>query len=252
MKWNAYVTILTAASFVPVSMLSFMSVMDNWIPVLQFFGLAFMGLVQGALIGFGQAVALRGTVMEVPLKPWVYASTLGAGALWILGQIPGYFVSINFGNVFIAIGSLIVALAFLAFFGFVQWRVLRHRVKQAWRWIIITVYSWMAGLLIFIIGGFLIRNVSNIVIVVVAFTAFGTIAVIAVSVLSGFGMRLIAQDRIANPRYGTILPDTPRVNAAKRTVRSASDRARVRTEKLAKKAAAEASKRVKGRRSGNN
>jgi hypothetical protein len=245
MKWNAFVAVLTAASFIPVSMFGMISVLDGLVPILQFFGFAAFGLLQGALIGFGQALALRNSVVSVPGKMWILASTLGAGAMWIVGQIPGYFVTVDWGNVFIAIGVLAAGLALLAFFGLVQWRVLKHRVRQAWRWVPITVVSWLGGLIILLVGFLATRSVSNLVVTVGVLTVFGTLGVLVVTVLSGYGMKILANDAISNPKYGTILPNTPRVNAAKRKVASVSAKARTKGESVAKKAATKAAPAVK-------
>ena len=240
MKWNAFVAVLTAASFVPVSVFSMIGVLDGLAPIFQFFGFAAFGLLQGALIGFGQALALRGSVISVPGKMWIAASTLGAGALWIIGQIPGYFFAVDWGNIFVAIAALIVGLALLAFFGLVQWRVLKHRVRQAWRWIPMTVVAWLAGLVLLLVGFAITRDSSNLILTVLVLSFFGTLGVVAVAVISGFGMRTLAKDAIANPKYGTILPNTPRVNAAKKKVASVSNKARAKGEVVAKKAAVKA------------
>jgi len=245
MKWNAFVAVLTAASFIPVSMFGMISVLDGLAPILQFFGFAAFGLLQGALIGFGQALALRNSVISVPGKMWITASTLGAGALWIIGQIPGYFIVIDWGNILIAVGALVVGLILLAFFGLVQWRVLKHRVRQAWRWIPMTVVAWLAGLVILLLGFAITRNVNNMIVTVFLLTVFGTLGVIAVSVVSGFGMGVLARDAVANPKYGTILPNTPRVNAAKKKVASVSTKARAKAAPVVKKAQKAATNTVK-------
>lgn len=240
MRWNAWVAILTAVSFGPVSMFALISVLDNLGPVVQFFGFALFGLAQGALIGFGQAIAMRNTDVSVPVKAWVLASMLGAGALWVLGQIPGYFVDIDYGNIFVSVGTIFVAIILLAFFGLVQWRILKHRVQRAWRWIIITVYSWLAGLFFFVLGVFTVRTDGRIVVIIAGLSVFGGLAVVLVATLSGLGMRMLARDSISNPRYGTILPNTPKFNAAKRQVAKATTKARVTGEATARKAAAKA------------
>jgi len=245
MKWNFFVGILTSASFVPLSMFAVIAAFGGLPPFIQFLGFVAVGLLQGALIGFGQALAMRKTVVSVPGRLWIMASTLGAGALWVVGQIPGYFVRIDYSNIVVGIITLLIAAILLAFFGLAQWRVLKHRVRDAYRWIVITVYSWLAGLLVFTLGGMLVRNVTNPLLVTIDLCVFGTVAVIVIAMLSGMGMRVLSRDAIANPRYGTILPNTPRVNAAKRKVASASTRARATGGRAAQKAVAKAAPTVK-------
>jgi hypothetical protein len=238
-------------------------VLDNWIGFIQYFAYAAAGLLQGALIGFGQALALRKTSVSVPGKQWVLVTALGTGALWMIALIPGFFVTPDFSNIVVAIIAAIFLLGVLAVFPYVQTRVLRYRIRGAWRWIAITGGSWLIGALIFGLFTLLTRGEDvKIFVAIAAMTLGGTIALLVVTVLQGYGMRYLARDAIAHPRWGNILPDTPRVNAAKSKVNKVSQKAQAKAKvasnvakqkagvvatqakKKATKAAASAKKRV--------
>ena len=226
LRWTSFVLVMTAASFVPMSVVAMISVLDNWFGLFQYFAFAAAGLLQGALIGFGQALALRKTTVSVPGKQWILATALGTGALWMIALIPGFFVTPDFSNIVVSIIAAIFLLAVLGVFPFVQTRVLRYRIRGSWRWIAITGGSWLVGALIFGLFTLLTRGEDvKIVVAIVMMTLGGTVALLAVTVLQGYGMRYLSRDAIANPRWGNILPDTPRVNAAKSRVNKVSSQA---------------------------
>jgi hypothetical protein len=223
LRWTSFVLLMNAASFVPLSIVAMISVLDNWLGLVQYFALAAAGLLQGALIGFGQALALRKTTVSVPGKQWVLVTALGMGALWMIALIPGFFVTPDFKNIVVAVIAATFLLAVLGVFPYVQTRILRYRIRGAWRWIAITGGSWLIGALIFGLFTLLTRGEDvKLVVAILAMTLGGTVALMAVTVLQGYGMRYLAKDAIAQPRWGNILPDTPRVNAAKNRVSKVS------------------------------
>lgn len=220
---------MTAASFVPYSVVSLISVLDNWAGVVQYFAFALAGLLQGALIGFGQALSMRKTNVAVPGKKWVLVTALGMGALWMIALIPGFFFTPDFGNFVIAISAAIYLVAILAVFPYVQTRILRYRIRGAWRWIPVTAGSWLIGGLVFGLFALLTKGEDvNIFRAVFVTTLGGTLALLAVTLLQGYGLIYLSRDAIAHPRWGNILPDTPRVNAAKRQVGKVSEKAQAK------------------------
>ena len=226
LRWTSFVLVMNAASFVPLSIVAMISVLDNWFGLVQYFAYAAAGLLQGALIGFGQALALRKTSVSVPGKQWVLVTALGTGALWMIALIPGFFVTPDYKNIVVSIIAAIFLLAVLGVFPYVQTRVLRYRIRGAWRWIAITGGSWLIGALIFGLFTLLTRGEDvKLFVAIAAMTLGGTVALLVVTVLQGYGMRYLAKDAIAHPRWGNILPDTPRVNAAKSRVNKVSAKA---------------------------
>lgn len=229
LRWSSFTLVMTAASFVPYSFVSLISVLDNWSGFIQYFALALAGLLQGALIGFGQALSMRKTNVAVPGKKWVLVTALGMGALWMIALIPGFFVTPDFGNIVIAIIAAVYLIAVLAVFPYVQTRILRYRIRGVWRWIPITVGSWLVGALIMGLFTLLTRGDDVNIFRAIFFTTLGgTLALLAVTILQGYGMLYLSRDAIAHPRWGNILPDTPRVNAAKRQVGRVSEKAKAK------------------------
>lgn len=222
---------MTAASFVPYSAVAMIGVLDNWHGIVQYLAFALAGLLQGALIGFGQALSIRNTVVAVPGKQWVLVSALAGGALWMIALIPGFFVTPDFGNIFVAIITAIFLLAVLAVFPYVQTRVLRYRIRSAWRWIPITVGSWLVGALVFGLFTLLVRGEdTSLILTIFVLTVGGTAGLLVATVLQGIGLRRLSFDTIAHPNWGNILPDTPRVIAARKKVGAASQKAQAQAQ----------------------
>jgi hypothetical protein len=247
-RWSAFVLVMTAASWVPFSIIAMVSVLDNWWALLQYFIFIGAGLLQGALIGFGQALALRNTRISVPGRQWIAASSLGAGATWAVALIPGFFFAPDLKNIIVSSLAAAFIIFSVSLFPYVQTRVLRYRVRDSWRWIAITTASWLLGALVFGLFSVLIRGDVNLFVAIFTMTVGGTVALLGVTLVQGAGMRLLAKSTIANPRWGNILPDTPRVEAARARARTAqaragvtANRAKRQATRVAKSATAKAS-----------
>jgi hypothetical protein len=162
--------------------------------------------------------------------------------MWMIALIPGFFVTPDFGNIFVAIIAAIFLIAVLTVFPYVQTRVLRYRIRAAWRWIPITVASWLVGALIFGLFTVLVRGEdTSLFLTIFVMTVGGTVALLAATVVQGYGLRRLSFDAIAHPRWGNILPDTPRVIAARKRVGAASVKAQAKA-----KVASEVAKKKAG------
>jgi hypothetical protein len=119
------------------------------------------GLAEGAILGFAQWSVLRGPVRRVPAREWVGATSLAAGAAWLvalplvmlrdLAALPS--------GVLLAM-AVAVALVVLTSIGLAQWLVLRRYVREAGWWAPANVVAWLAGLPITFIGPALVPDGS--------------------------------------------------------------------------------------------
>lgn len=235
LRWSSFTLVMTAASFVPFSMVSLISVLDSWAGFVQYLAFALAGLLQGALIGFGQALSMRKTNVAVPGKKWVLVSALGMGAMWMIALIPGFFFTPDLGNIIVASAAALFLIVVLGIFPYVQTRILRYRIRGSWRWIAISAGSWLVGgLLLAVFMLFTKGEDVNIFRAIFVTTIGGTLALLVVTLGQGFGMVYLSRDAIAHPRWGNILPDTPRVNAAKKTVGKVSQKAQAKAKVASK------------------
>ena len=107
------------------------------------------GTVEGALLGLGQAYALRQALPGIRTREWVRATAAGAALAWLIGMAPAT-VGQQLWDVSepLAVGLAAAGVAvLLSSIGLLQWRVLRRHVARAGRWVPATAGAWIAGLL---------------------------------------------------------------------------------------------------------
>jgi hypothetical protein len=107
------------------------------------------GTVEGALLGLGQAYALRQALPGIRTREWVRATAAGAALAWLIGMAP-VTVGQQLWDVSepLAVGLAAAGAAvLLSSIGLLQWRVLRRHVARAGRWVPATAGVWIAGLL---------------------------------------------------------------------------------------------------------
>lgn len=100
------------------------------------------GVVEGAVLGWGQAIVLRRVVAGFPVRRWVGHTSAGAAIAYVLGMLP-----VAVGASWVA--GTVIALPLLLSIGVAQWLVLRGLVPWAGRWIAVTAGGWLAGLTVF-------------------------------------------------------------------------------------------------------
>lgn len=107
------------------------------------------GLIEGSVLGLGQAIVLRRAVPEVSSRRWVLATALGAMLAYTLGLLPSSLGGDWPRSAMIAAASVLGVLI-LVTIGGAQWLVLRRHVRHAYRWILITAVAWFAGMGVFL------------------------------------------------------------------------------------------------------
>jgi hypothetical protein len=103
------------------------------------------GTFEGALLGLGQAYALRQALPGVRTLEWARATATGAALAWLIGLAPA-IVGQQLWNLSAPLAAAGAAVL-LCSIGVLQWRVLRRHVPRAGRWVPATAGAWIAGLL---------------------------------------------------------------------------------------------------------
>ena len=116
-------------------------------------------LLEGVIVGFFQARALRRRLPGVSQRAWIVATAIGAGLAWLLGMIPSTIMSLTDRGESAAAGavaepSTVMQLGLAAVLGFVlgpvlaapQLRVLRPQVAHSGRWIWANALAWAVGM----------------------------------------------------------------------------------------------------------
>jgi hypothetical protein len=106
------------------------------------------GAVEGAMLGWAQAIVLRRVVAGLDTGSWVRATALGAVVAYAMGMLPSVFFPLPVAAM-IAI-AVVAGTILLGSIGTAQWLVLRrHRSGSGW-WIGTTAGAWLLGLAAFL------------------------------------------------------------------------------------------------------
>ena len=110
------------------------------------------GALEGAMLGWGQAVVLRRALPALPVRRWIGATAGAAVLAYVLGLLPSTFADRWSGwpPVAAAVAAFLLGTALLASLGTAQWLILRRLVAGAGRWIPGTAAAWLAGLAVFL------------------------------------------------------------------------------------------------------
>ncbi|MGX7829614.1 hypothetical protein ACTG9Q_31450 [Actinokineospora sp. 24-640] len=138
-RWVGVVTVAEFSGFLApavVGVLTVHAATEVAVPVLLV-----AGALEGAALGFGQAVVLRAVVPGLPLFRWVGATAVGALIAYFLGLLPSMLLS---PWALAGLGALPLTI------GFLQWLVLRRLVARSASWIAVTAMAWIAGLAAFL------------------------------------------------------------------------------------------------------
>jgi hypothetical protein len=152
------------------------------------------GAGEGALLGLGQSLALRGTRAAVAVGRWVAATAAAASVAWSIGMLPPTLddlgAPLDFGApaTWIAVG--LGALVLLASIPLAQWPVLRAAgVARAWRWIPLNMGAWLVGLVFTFLPSPFVDESTPPAAVFAQFAVAGVLMALTVAILTGWGLR---------------------------------------------------------------
>ncbi len=163
--------------------------------------LVVMGAGEGALLGLGQSLALRGSSAAVPIGRWIGATAVAASVAWSIGMLPTTLadlgVAIDWGApvTWVVAGS--AGLVLLATIPGAQWPVLAGSVPHAWRWIPLNMVAWLIGIVFTFLPSPFIDESTPAGVVFSLFAVGGVLMATTVAVITGLGLRRMTRPRRA-------------------------------------------------------
>jgi hypothetical protein len=156
--------------------------------------LVFAGAGEGALLGLGQSLALRGSRAEVPVGRWVAATSVAASVAWSIGMLPPTLADLGIPLDFAAAGTWVVVvlggIALLATIPLAQWPVVRSAgVPRAWQWIPLNMAAWAVGLLFTFLPSPFVDESTPPAVVFAQFAFAGVLMALTVAIVTGVGLR---------------------------------------------------------------
>ena len=117
------------------------------------------GMVNGAMVGGLQWLALRRTARQLSGWRWTLATALGSMLPWALGMSMRSSLHLAQGNDEAVLGALLLmGLLTGTALGGAQWLVLRRILHQAGWWAPASILAWLQGMLVLVGGASLIQT----------------------------------------------------------------------------------------------
>ncbi|WP_188742283.1 hypothetical protein [Agromyces bauzanensis] len=163
--------------------------------------LVVMGAGEGALLGLGQSLALRGSSAAVPVGRWVAATAGAASVAWSIGMLPPTLadvgVEIDWGSPVTWVVAGLAGLVLLATIPVAQWPVLARSVPRAWRWIPLNMAAWLVGLVFTFLPSPFVDESTPGWLTFLLFAVGGVLMATTVAVITGLGLRRMSRPRRA-------------------------------------------------------
>lgn len=198
-RWVGFTVLGESVGFlIPVTGFALASVLgwDGWAAWTL---LVVLGAGEGALLGVGQWLGLRGSSVAVPRGLWIGATAVAASVAWALGMlIPTLMdldVAIDWASPVTWVTVTLGALALLAVIPLAQRPLLAHvGVRRSWLWVPINVGAWLVGIVFTFLPSPFIDESSPPALTFALFAMGGILMATTVAVLTGIGLRrMLAQ-----------------------------------------------------------
>jgi len=203
--WLSLVVLAASGGFIPPAIAMAYSVTEGWDGVSQFALLFVAGLLQGVTLGIGEVIALRRGPLRVPAGRWILVTTLAMGVAWIFALLPGSFPQLDLSNPVVLVAVILAVLAAILFVPFSQWFILRSRVRDAWRWMLIFGVATALGAGAFVSGIALAAGQTSFFRTLLPFILTGWVGVFLFTLVSGLGVLWIAREALTAAETSAIL-----------------------------------------------
>lgn len=109
------------------------------------------GFVEGAVLGWSQAIVLRRVLPSLRMAPWIVATSVGAAVAWLIGMLPSTTHNMwsTWPAAVLVVGAAVLGILLVCAIGTAQVLVMPAAVKPAHRWIGWTALGWCGGLVTF-------------------------------------------------------------------------------------------------------
>ena len=105
------------------------------------------GATEGALLGAGQALALRTLPLAVSVAgPWIALTSLAGMLAWAMGLVPSWLPGLDWSSPVVWLAAGVLGLVLLATIPTAELVVLRRIVRGPWRWLPANLIGWVVGI----------------------------------------------------------------------------------------------------------
>ena len=142
------------------------------------------GTVEGALLGTGQWLAMRGRRPRA--SAWIGATAIGATIAWSLGMLPST-LGVDFSRPWAVAAVGVGAIVLLASIPFAQWLTLTARIggrRSAARWIPVNMAAWAVAIVWTLVPSPFIDERSPLALVIALYVGAGILMAVTIATLT--------------------------------------------------------------------
>ena len=202
--WLSFVVVTASGGFFAPALAMAFSVTEGWDGGGQFAILTLAGLFQGFVLGIGEVIALRRGPLRVPAGRWIFATTVGMGLSWIVALLPGSFARPDWSNPAVVVGMIVAVLVVILIVPISQWLILRSRVADAWRWILVMSISTALGVGALLSGIVFAAGKTTFIATLAPFVLTGWVGIVLFTVVSGFGVYWMAREAYTAAEFAAV------------------------------------------------
>lgn len=203
--WLSLVVLAASGGFIPPAIAMAYAVTEGWDGVSQFALLVGAGLVQGVVLGIGEVMALRRGPLRVPVGRWIVVTTLAMGVAWLVALLPGSFGQLDWSNPVALVAIIVAVLVVILIVPLAQWFILRSRVRDAWRWMLIMGVATALGAGALLSGIALAAGKTSFLSTLLPFILTGWVGVVLFTIVSGLGVYWIAREAFTVAETSAVL-----------------------------------------------
>lgn len=203
--WLSFVVVTASGGFIVPAVAMAFSVTEGWDGSGQFAILTLAGLIQGFVLGVGEVIALRRGPLRVPAGRWIIATTIGMGLSWIVALLPGSFGRPDWSNPAVVVGMIVAVLVVILIVPIFQWLILRSRVADAWRWILVMSIATALGVGALLSGIVFAASKTSFIATLAPFVLTGWVGVVLFTAVSGTGVYWMAREAYTSAETAAVL-----------------------------------------------
>ncbi len=203
--WLSFVVLAASGGFIPPAITLAFSVTEGWEGAGEFALLVAAGLVQGFILGIGEVIALRRGPLRVPVGRWIVVTTVAMGVAWIVALLPGSFGQLDWANPVVLAAMIVAVLVVILIVPLAQWFILRSRVRDAWRWMLVMGVATALGVGALLSGIVLAEGKATFISTLLPFILTGWVGILLFTIVSGLGVYWIAREAFTAAETSAVL-----------------------------------------------
>jgi hypothetical protein len=149
------------------------------------------GAIEGALLGAGQALALRRSGAGIPTAPWILRTSLAAAVAWSIGMLPSTLAPLDWNDPVVMAVLVVGALVLLSSIPLAQVGLLRRAARPAWPWVPLNLAAWALGISWTMLPSPFVDASTPPALIFAVYCLTGLMMALTVALVTGLGLKTV-------------------------------------------------------------